>query len=399
MRPSGSSRRLRVALVGLADPLDPDAGDRLSGLGIAYVVPAEAPAADVASAVSEAVGAMAHRRRDIPDRPVRPGAVPADPVSERTWPADPAGALSHPRHGPSSGAPHPVGGRGVAVPGGRGRIVAVWGPSGAPGRTTVALTLAGELAALGGQTLIVDADTYGPSVAQALGLLDESGGIAGAVRSANHAALDVGRLARLALSLSPTLRVLTGLPQPSRWPELRPSGLEVLWQRARDLARWTVVDCGFGLEADEEITFDTAAPRRNGATLSALAAADVVLAVGGAEPIGLQRLVRGLSDLADVLGPAVRPRVVVTRVRAEAVGRDPGRRIAEALARYAGVRDVLLVPDDRAACDAVMLAGRTLVEMVPGSPARRAVGALALSLETSLENETAAAQLALARSS
>jgi MinD-like ATPase involved in chromosome partitioning or flagellar assembly len=253
----------------------------------------------------------------------------------------------------------------------------------------VALTLAGEFAALGAQTLVVDADTYGPSVAQALGLLDESGGIAGAMRSANGGVLDVDRLARLTPSLSPTLRVLTGLPQPSRWPELRPSGLDVLWSRARELARWTVVDCGFGLEADEEITFDTTAPRRNGATLSALAAADVVLAVGCADPVGLQRLVRGLSDLGEALGPSVSPRVVVTRVRPEAVGPDPARRIAEALSRYAGVREPILVADDRAGCDMAMLAGRMLIEVVPTSPARRPFAELAAGLEA----ETAAGRL------
>ena len=54
-----------------------------------------------------------------------------------------------------------------------------------------------------------------------------------------------------------------------------------------------VVDCGFSLEADEEISFDTVAPRRNGATLAVLSDADLVLAVGSADPPGMERLVRG----------------------------------------------------------------------------------------------------------
>lgn len=392
-------RQAGVAVVGLADPLDPDGARRLAGLGVSHVLPADAPAADVASALSDAVaeldrqagagggvdlradgwpGGKADAWADPPG-----GRLPAPLVPDRARPADPADALAvrpwqDPPEQPAGGA------RGAPGRSERGRIVAVWGPTGAPGRTTVAITLAGEFAALGAQALIVDADTYGPSVAQSLGLLDESGGIAGAVRSANQGALDADRLARLTPSLSPTLRVLTGLPQPSRWPELRPSGLEVLWQRARDLARWTVVDCGFGLETDEEITFDTTAPRRNGATLSALAAADVVLAVGCADPVGLQRLVRGLAELADALGPAVRPRVVVTRVRTDAVGPEPARRVADALARYAGVDDAVLVPDDRPACDTAMLAGRMLVEVVPSSPARRPLTDLAAALESEI---------------
>ena len=42
-----------------------------------------------------------------------------------------------------------------------GRLVAVWGPTGAPGRTTVATYLACELAGLGVSTVLADADTYG----------------------------------------------------------------------------------------------------------------------------------------------------------------------------------------------------------------------------------------------
>ena len=91
----------------------------------------------------------------------------------------------------------------------------------------------------------------------------------------------------------------------------------------------TVVDCAFALEADEEISFDTMAPRRNGATLAVLAEADVVLAVGSCDPAGLERLIRGLAELADAV-PAASPQVVLNRCRA--VGgldrRSRGRRTA-----------------------------------------------------------------------
>jgi MinD-like ATPase involved in chromosome partitioning or flagellar assembly len=386
-------RRAGVAVVGLADPLDPDGEVRLVDLGAGRVLPADASAAEVAEAVAQAVRDLAAWEQGPALRPsaVNPSVLSSSTASPSAGGgrhsssalADPAEALvADTWPGPAANSFDPL--RDRPARNERGRLVAVWGPTGAPGRTTVALTLAGELAALGAQTLVVDADTYGPSIAQTLGLFDESGGIAGALRSANQGGLDVERLARLTPSLSSTLRVLTGLPQPVRWPELRPSGLDVLWQRARELARWTVIDCGFCLEADEEIVFDTSAPRRNGATLSALAAADVVLAVAVGDPVGLQRLVRALGDLEEALGRAVRPRVIVTRVRAEAVGPDPVRRITDALARYAGVDDVILVPDDRPACDAAMLAGRLLVEVVPGSPARRPFIALASVLEAEL---------------
>jgi Flp pilus assembly CpaE family ATPase len=266
-----------------------------------------------------------------------------------------------------------------AVPPGTGRLVGIWGPTGAPGRTTVAIALAAELAASGVPTLLADADVYGGVVAQVLGFLDEAPGLAAAARLANTGRLDLAALAAAAPVAAPGLRVLTGISRADRWPELRPSALEQVWQLARGLAAVTVVDLGFCLEEDEELSFDTSAPRRNGATLATLTAADTVLAVGAADPVGVQRLVRGLSDLAEAV-PDARPRVVLNRVRRGAVGNDPESQLAQALERYAGVRDITFVPDDRDALDAALLAGRTLGEVSPGSPARLALAVLAAGL-------------------
>jgi Mrp family chromosome partitioning ATPase len=44
-------------------------------------------------------------------------------------------------------------------------LAAVWDPRAARGRTTVAVNLAFEAAAAGGEVLLVDADTYGGAVA------------------------------------------------------------------------------------------------------------------------------------------------------------------------------------------------------------------------------------------
>ena len=68
------------------------------------------------------------------------------------------GALSWPspsRHHPPAAATPPR------------ALLAVWGPKGAPGRTTVAVNLAFEAAPLVGEVLLVDADTYGGAVAHA----------------------------------------------------------------------------------------------------------------------------------------------------------------------------------------------------------------------------------------
>lgn len=343
----------RVAVVGLHTPGDEAAAVRLRQLGVGHVLPADAPPAEIAAAVSAAL---------------QQHGSPGDGLTRTSW-SQPLAAL------PDAPVVEELP---VVEPGG-GRLVAVWGPTGAPGRTTVAVNVATELARTGTPTLLADGDVYGGVVSQVLGLLDEAPGLAAAARMANNGSLDLAALARVAPQLSPGLRVLTGIARAERWPELRPAALEQVWQLARSLAAVTVVDCGFCLEQDEEISFDTTAPRRNGATLATLAQADTVLAVGGADPVGLQRLVRGLTHLREAV-PGVAPRVVVNRLRRGPVGADPERQVRAALDRYAGVRDVTFVPDDRDAVDAALLQARPLAEVAPDSTARRALAAVAAGL-------------------
>jgi len=255
------------------------------------------------------------------------------------------------------------------------QLIAVWGPTGAPGRTTVALNLAAELAHSGARTLRVDADTYGSSIAQSLALLDEAPGVAAAARAADQGSLDLHSLARLAPEVSARLRVLTGIPRADRWPELRAAAVENVLTVARQLAECVVVDCGFAIEDDEELSYDTLAPRRNAATLTALEQADELIVVGSAEPVGLQRLVRAVQDLGRIPSPT--PRVVINKVRASSVGTRPQRRIAEALSRFAGMDDLAFLPWDQASLDGAMFAGRSLVEFAPQSELRRALAAVA----------------------
>ena len=268
-----------------------------------------------------------------------------------------------------------------------GRLVAVWGPTGAPGRTSIAIGLSDELARQGTPSLLVDADTYGGSISTHLGLVEETAGIVVAFRRADSGHLDVDTLAGTARTLAGSARrdghgasvglwrLITGIPRAERWAELRPSSLTRLWQACRETPGVTVADVGFSLEADEEFLADARAPRRNGATLSALAAADMVVAVGSADPIGMERLIVGLADLRRVTDQT--PTVVINRVRRGPLGRDAEGQVREALRRHAGVTDPILVVDDRDAFDTCLREGGSLGEVVPRSAARAGIVDLA----------------------
>ncbi|MEX1210461.1 MAG: hypothetical protein WEA35_06250 [Candidatus Nanopelagicales bacterium] len=250
-----------------------------------------------------------------------------------------------------------------------GRLIAVWGPTGAPGRTSVAIAIADEAARAGTPALLVDADTHGGAVGVSLGLLDDVSGIVVACRQADAGTLDAAALAAAARTVHGRLRVLTGIPRASRWAELRPSALTRLWEACRNTTGLTVVDAGFGLECDEEMLHDTRTPRRHASTLTAIAAADVVVAVGTADPVGMERLLAGLEDLRR-LAPDAQVEVIVTRLRRSALGRDPEGQVREALRHHARVTEVTCVPDDRAAFDACLREGRTLAEVAARSASR-----------------------------
>jgi MinD-like ATPase involved in chromosome partitioning or flagellar assembly len=268
-----------------------------------------------------------------------------------------------------------------------GSVIAVWGPTGAPGRTTVAMGLAVAAAEAGVRTLLVDGDVYGGVLASAFGLLDESPGLAGACRAAANGRLDAAELGRLQWSLTPALRLLTGIGRPDRWPEIRPSAIPAVLGMARSTAALTVVDCGFALETDEEITFDTMAPRRNGATLALLAEADLVLAVGSADPPGVERLVRGLGELSDHV-PTARTRVVLNRLRRSAASESEAE---DAIRRFTGHGVLRSLPEDRAAADKAWQRGVALVRAAPASPLTNALATLSGDVLAQLRTATAAA--------
>jgi MinD-like ATPase involved in chromosome partitioning or flagellar assembly len=260
-------------------------------------------------------------------------------------------------------------------PASSGRVLTVWGPAGAPGRTTMAISIAAELAAAGKSVVLADVDTYSGSIAPALGLLDEAPGFAAACRLAAASSLTLSELERIGERYSSAnggFWVLTGIGRPSRWPELSADRVTEVIARCREWADYTVLDTSASLENDEEISSDLFAPRRNAATITALRQADEVLAVGSADPVGLSRFLRAHVDLVETL-ESDRLTVVMNRIRSGAIGLSPAAQVRQSLQRFGGIEDPMLIPHDQAAFDAAVLSGRTILDVAPKSPARQAI--------------------------
>jgi MinD-like ATPase involved in chromosome partitioning or flagellar assembly len=255
------------------------------------------------------------------------------------------------------------------------QLICVWGPAGAPGRTSIAVGIADACAGAGLETLLIDADTWAPSIALTLGLADDGVGLASACRRALNGALDTRSFHSVLRPLGDRLTVLSGIGRADRWTEVRRSALLTVLARARSAADVVVIDCAAPLESDEELLFDTTAPRRNAAAFVSLEQATDIVVVGSADPVGLVRLVNGLSELAD-LKPRGRMHVVANRVRESMLGRNPNESVADVLSRHAGLDEVWCVPQDSAAFDHALREGCTLRELGYNSPARQAIGAL-----------------------
>jgi MinD-like ATPase involved in chromosome partitioning or flagellar assembly len=237
-----------------------------------------------------------------------------------------------------------------------GRAVVVWGPAGAPGRTTVAVSVASLLARRGLPTTLVDADAYGGSVAQHLGILDEVSGLLSAARLTGEGALEA-RLDTVRRSVGDRLSVVTGLPRAERWVEVRAGVVEHLVEVARSVGH-VVVDTGFSLEDDPSGDLATR-PARNQLTLGALDVADELVVVGTADPIGLSRLARGLVDLRERC-PGLPMRVVVNRMRASLGWTE--RDIVGMVEGFARLASVHFLPDDRVAADRALTTGTSVTE-------------------------------------
>lgn len=331
-----------AAVVGMR-PAD---ASETTSLGLRHMVPAEAPVDEILAAVQ--------------------AAVLGEPEDTEAWVQE---AQS-------------------AEPGAKGRLIAVWGPVGAPGRSMTAVNLAAEAAAAGRETILVDADTYGPAQSQMLGVLDEAPGLVAAARAHDRDTLDEETMESLLPQVQPRLRLLSGIGVPGRWAELRRTTLDGVWGALSRCGELVIADVAAVLEEDEELSYDTAAPQRNAAAISAIEAADAVIAVVAADPVSITRLLRDQARLEEL---GVRElHVVVNRVGAPV----PGERLRELIGSRLPLASLNLLPDDPVACRSAAWDGALLSETAPRSALRRGLRDLAASPAVQGEDPVAASPTA-----
>lgn len=253
----------------------------------------------------------------------------------------------------------------------RGSVCAVWGPKGAPGRTTIAVELAATLAALEPDTLLVDADTYGGDISQLLGVVDDVGSIIWAGRLAARGELTerlfAGELCRIG-PRGPVL--LAGIPRSDLWPEISDLGWRELVAAVRRVFRFVVCDVGFSLEA-EPSSFEQGRDGRNRLALSTLSGADHVVAVVRADPVGIKNFLWAYERLREVVDE---DRVLIVANRVQSGER---KEVADLLKRYLRTRRIVLVPDEPPRFAEAVASGTAVCSSRPGSAIASAIQELA----------------------
>lgn len=240
------------------------------------------------------------------------------------------------------------------------KLIAVWGPKGAPGRTTIAIELAASLAMSEPLTLLADVDLYGGDIAQMLGVVEELPTIVPLSRRAARGEMrDVSSFASLRRAGTSGPILLPGLLRAELWTEVSPFGWQELIRGIRSAFRYAVFDVGFSVEpcTDGGLTGG-----RNELSRTTVTEADVVIAVVRADPVGIRSFLWA-ADAADDLLTEDRLLVVANRVR-------PGeeREVGTLIRRHLGRYPVAFVPDRPDHVSRALWRGEPVSTCEPASP-------------------------------
>lgn len=250
-----------------------------------------------------------------------------------------------------------------------GRVITVWGPPGSTGKTTIAMNIADEYAAMGQRVLLIDADVDAPSVALMMAIVEAPGGLPVALRRATAGHFDAATLEELAIHVTDNLSVLVGSGGIGHRAQLRSPAFAALRQVACHVFDVVVIDLGC-----VPLPVEGLGEQASLATLDALDESSEILVVAGPSLVEIQRLIQCIDSLKDTL-PHVSPRVVINRTM-------PRADIAHALATHCRVEGASLtfVPEDIKVMSTCMRDGLTLREVAPRGKTRAYVMAVSQDL-------------------
>lgn len=343
-------------ILGVYDPEEATGRERLLELAVDDVIEATATSEEFVRRIRGIIPDVAFLPGPGPG--ATPGATPGTRPPGAPPPMDPAlAALGLASQG--DGGEGTEGWRPGRRP--RGLLWAIGGPPGGCGASEVAVELARALRLTRGSSVLLDLDERAPCLAQRLGL-PPIPNVRSALDALFHGAGHLG--AAFQPVLAGGFELLAGLANPSDWSQLRAHEVTEVASELRAVRDHIVVNVSPYLEDLAR----AGSPDRFGVTRAILAAADVVVGVGLATPVGVARMVAWLADVSQ-LAPGRPVHLVVNRAPTSSFVRSEVR--AEILRNFAPA-SLQFAPVD-ASVEKAAWRG----ELVPTGPFTRAVGDLA----------------------
>lgn len=279
----------------------------------------------------------------------------------------------------------------------RGSVIAVWGPVGAPGRTSIAITVAGLLAESGAPVVLIDADTSAASVSVALNLQHPGSGLLAATRMARVDTVEAGPLRSVMteyVGRRTRFQVLTGLLAPERFADIDLLALSRVLEVLKAGGSLVVVDLAGALDHFPHEVIG--GPIRNGVQRAVIDNADHIIALSISTPIHTARFLRSWPLLSALAG-STPIHVVFNKVlksQAPAVSEA-----TYALWTHAGIENISTIPRDSVSLARAEIDGVTAVDLPQKSAAvdalRTVVGALGVASlpRTSLRQDPKASRI------
>ena len=230
----------------------------------------------------------------------------------------------------------------------RGTVVTVWGPPGSPGRSTIAALLAVGAQRSGARVAIVDADLAAPQWALIAPTTVVASGLIVASRRVAAGMTDVSDLL---IDLAPDIGLLALTAQPDRWLEVAPTGIGQVVASVASLADVVIVDVGADIRPAHP-AYDIGWAHDSGAVArSALSAADTVVSVMSADPVGVHRFAAWWPVLRAQTGSQV---IAANRVGLPRAGRRPAQQVTSVLEVLGVAARRVDVPYDTRAADGLL---------------------------------------------
>jgi MinD-like ATPase involved in chromosome partitioning or flagellar assembly len=248
------------------------------------------------------------------------------------------------------------------------KVFTIWGPLGSTGKSTLALNLAYEFALLGQRTILLDLDTYAPSLSQLLPVQESTSGLAGAGRLIRQGRFNPEELERLSINIKhgrTQFRLLAGLPNSNRWSELTPETVQQLLAICSLNFDVIVMDVASNLE--DALTAPESPTSRNTVTRTAIKLSSKVITVLTPTQLSISRYLNAYSELDELQ----KSRTLILN------GDTANQQLANAIRSLTKERIQAQIPRDEPALQLAESQRLPLALARRKSPARNAIAALA----------------------